>query len=109
MGLYFEGEEILEEEMLEKLLGIPEPEQALNVTYTCEPLEHSERLWLWTNIKTGKAVITGDEGNGWCIPLIIADSKEEAIAEYIRNPPKARYRNLFEALEAIIYQEGNEK
>lgn len=101
MGLYFPGKAIDEHEMLEKYLGIPFEEQELNVTYSCELLEPSERLWLWTNLKTGKTVITGDEGNGWCIPLIVADSREEAIRKYIENPPKARYHDLFEALEHL--------
>jgi len=105
MGLYFDGEEMLEEEMLENILGIPYEQQKLGITYSCEPLEHSERLWLWVNLKTGKAVITGDEGNGWCVPLIIAESKEEAIRQYLKNPPKARYRNLMDALERLAFMD----
>lgn len=103
MGLYFKGRPILEETMLSRLLGIPRRCQILGVTYTCEPFEPTERLWLWVNLETGKAVITGDEGNGWCIPLIVAGSKEEAVKKYIQNPPKARYRDIGEALEALLY------
>jgi len=111
MGLYFEGETILEEEMLEKILGIPQSQQippwkSKYPTYSVEPLEPSERLWIWVNLKTGKTVITGDEGNGWCIPLIIANSSEEAIRKYLKNPPKAKYKSLFEALESLRYDNG---
>ena len=104
MGLYFDGEPIPEEDMLFQYLGIPYEQQKLDVTYSCELLEPTERLWLWVNLKTGKSVITGDEGNGWCIPLITADSREEAIRKYIKNPPKARYGSLHEALEALLYE-----
>lgn len=103
MGLYFDGEPIMDEEMLFRYLGIPYEQQKLGVTYSCELLEPTERLWLWTNLKTGKAVVTGDEGNGWCIPLIVADSREEALRQYLRNPPKAKYKDLHEALEALLY------
>jgi len=106
LGLYFDGEPMLEEEMLEKILGIPQEEQIPTWrspygTYSVSPLEPSERLWIWTNVKTGKTVITGDEGNGWCVPLIIANSKEEAIRKYLKNPPKAKYRDLLEVLESL--------
>ncbi|OYT46570.1 hypothetical protein B6U84_00015 [Candidatus Bathyarchaeota archaeon ex4484_40] len=112
-GLYFDGEMMMEEEMLEKILGIPRERQIPTWrspygTYSVMPLEPSERLWIWTNVETGKTVITGDEGNGWCVPLIIADSKEEAIRKYIKNPPKAKFRDLFEALEVLVLElEGN--
>ena len=112
MGLYFDGEMMLEEEMLERILGIPESRQiptwlSPDGTFSVEPLEPSERLWIWTNVKTGRTVITGDEGNGWCIPLITADSKEEAIRKYIKNPPKAKFRDLFEALEFLRFERND--
>jgi len=106
MGLYFDGTPILEEEMLEHYLGIPREEQvpawkSPNGTFTVELLEPSERLWIWTNIRTGKTVITGDEGNGWCVPLIVADTRTEAIRKYLKNPPKARYPGLIDVLESL--------
>jgi hypothetical protein len=50
----------------------------------------------------GESVITGDEGNGWCIPLTIGNSIEEVLREYIKHPEKTkpRFANL---LEALIY------
>jgi len=108
-GLYFDGEMMLEEEMLERILGISRGKQiptwlSPDGTYSVELLEPTERLWIWTNTRTGKTVITGDEGNGWCVPLIVANSKEEAIRKYIKNPPKAKFRDFHEALEVLVLE-----
>ena len=103
MGLYFEGEPMTEHAMLVNVLRI-DPEEIgkpLNERpYTCENI--GDRLWLWVNKKTGKAVITGDEGNGWCIPLIIGNSIKEVLKEYRKHPEKTKpkFTNL---LEAIIH------
>jgi len=105
MGLYFEGKEMLEEEMLKKHLDITEEELLLPYKqrpYICKVLEPSERLWIWIHKKTGKAVITGDEGNGYCVPLIIADNEDEAIQEYIKKPPKARFTDFLDVLEQML-------
>ncbi len=69
--------------------------------YTCENI--GDRLWLWVNKKTGRAVITGDEGNGWCIPLIIRNSVEEVLEEYAKHPEKTKLKfpNLLEAFLAL--------
>jgi len=105
MGLYFEGKEKLDEEMLKEYLDVTEEELLLPYEqrpYICKPLEPSERLWMWIHKRTGKAVITGDEGNSWCIPLIIADNEDEAIQKYLKNPPKARFIDLFDVLEQML-------
>jgi len=104
MGLYFKGRSITEHKMLEKYLGIPMESQVRDVTYHVELLEPTERLWIWTNLETGKTVITGDEGNGWCIPLITADSRDEAVKKYVKNPPKAKFKDLFEAIEVLLHR-----
>ena len=102
MGLYFHGKPIQERFMLYKYLDLPYAMQIPGVTYSCELLDPDNRLWIWTNLSTGKTVITGDEGNGWCVPLIIANSREEAIQMYLENPPKAKFRNLLEALKHLF-------
>jgi len=106
MGLYFKGKPMTEDAMLVNILEIDSGELGKPFDerpYTCENIE--DRLWLWVNKKTGKAVIAGDEGNGWCIPLIVGNSVEEVFKEYIKHPEKTRskFADLLEALEAIIY------
>jgi len=101
VGLYFKGRAMLFENMLKRYLNIPCREQILGVTYSCELLEPTERLWITTNLENGKTVVFGDEGNNWCIPLIVASSREEAVKAYLKNPPKARFRSLAEVLEAL--------
>jgi hypothetical protein len=103
MGLYFKGRPITEHKMLEKYLGIPVKSQVRGATYSVQLLEPTERLWIWINLETGEAVIAGDEGNGWCIPLITASSGDEAVRKYIKNPPKAMFKNLAEAIEAFRF------
>jgi len=104
MGLYFKGKPMTEDAMLVNVLKI-NPEELGNSfnerPYTCENI--GDRLWLWVNKKTGRAVITGDEGNGWCIPLIIRNSVEEVLEEYAKHPEKTKlkFSNLLEAFLAL--------
>jgi len=105
MGLYFKGKESTEKEMLKKHLDITEEELLLPYKqrpYICKPLEPSERLWIWIHKKTGKAVITGDEGNGWCVVLIIANSEDEAIQQYIKSSPKTCFKDFLDVLEQML-------
>jgi len=105
MGLYFEGKEMLDEEMLKEYLDVTEEELRLPYEqrpYICKLLEPSERLWIWVHKKTRKTVITGDEGNGWCVPLIVADNEDEAIQKYLKNAPTACFIDLFDVLEQML-------
>jgi hypothetical protein len=66
MGLYFKGRAIQEETVLAHLLGRGvTPQRGIN--YTCKHVGH--RVWIWTNLQTGKEIVTGDKGNGWCVEL----------------------------------------
>jgi hypothetical protein len=70
MGLYFKGRVVSDESIL-KQLGLDDPigEYIGN------------RIWVWENPKTGETIITGDEGNSWCIILAQGCNKEEAMAK----------------------------
>lgn len=70
MGLYFEGRSVSDERIFRRLLT-DEPE-AMHI---------GNRIWILQNPKTGKTMITGDEGNGWCVKLTEGESKEEAMAK----------------------------
>jgi hypothetical protein len=70
MGLYFEGR-IVSDAKISKLLLTDDP-TAMHI---------GNRIWLFQNQKTGKTIITGDEGNGWCVKLTEGESEEEAIAK----------------------------
>jgi hypothetical protein len=99
MGLYLKGKPMTEDAMLVNILEIDpeELEKPFNERpYTCENIK--DRLWLWINKKTGKAVITGDEGNGWCIPLIVGNSAEEVIEICVKHSEKLKpkFANLLE-------------
>jgi len=72
-------------------IDLEELEKPLNERpYICENI--GDRVWLWINKKTGKAVISGDEGNGWCIPLIVGNSVEEVFEECIKHSEKIKPR-----------------
>jgi len=70
MGLYFNGR-IVSDESIIKRIGMDEPKGR----------HIGNRIWVWENPKTGKTIITGDEGNSWCVKLSEGDSKEEAMAK----------------------------
>ena len=70
MGLYFNGR-IVSDESIIKRLCMDEPKGG----------HIGNRIWAWENPKTGKTIITGDEGNNWCVKLSEGDSKEEAMAK----------------------------
>ena len=104
MGLYFKGKPMTEDAMLVNVLELnpEELEKPFNERpYICENI--GDRLWLWLNKKTGRAVITGDEGNGWCIPLFIGNSVEEVLEECAKHPEKTKlkFSNLLEAFLAL--------
>jgi len=68
MGFYFKGR-IVTDENIAKRLRIDELKG-----------EHiGNRIWVWENQKTGKTIITGDEGNSCYVILVESKSKENAI------------------------------
>lgn len=70
MGFYFKGR-IVSDENIAKQLCTDEPKG-----------EHiGDRIWVWTNQKTGMTIIIGDEGNSWNVILAESESKEEAMAK----------------------------
>ena len=68
MGFYFKGRIVSDENVVKKLFT-DEPR--------CENI--GDRIWVWTNQKTGVTIITGDEGNSWCVVLAKSESAEEAM------------------------------
>jgi hypothetical protein len=70
MGLYFEGRIVSDARIL-KFLLTDEPKTS----------HIGNQIWVLQNQKTGKTIITGDEGNGWCVKLTEGGSKEEAMAK----------------------------
>jgi hypothetical protein len=70
MGLYFEGR-IVPDAIIFKRLLMDKP-KAMYI---------GNRIWMLQNQKTGKTIITGDEGNGWFVKLTEGESKEEAMAK----------------------------
>jgi hypothetical protein len=68
MGIYFEGR-IISDEKISELLLMDEPK--------AQRIGH--RIWIIQNDKTGKTIITGDEGNSWCVKLAEGRNEEEAI------------------------------
>lgn len=69
MGMYFKGRVTSEEQIFKRLTG------KLRATHI------GNRIWVYESQKTGKTIITGDEGNGWCVKLTEAVSKEEAMVK----------------------------
>ena len=70
MGLYFKGWNVSDESVV-KRLGNRE----------LEAVHIGNRIWILENQKTGKTIITGDEGNGWSVILAQGSNKEEAMAK----------------------------
>ena len=70
MGLYFEGKSVSDERIFKRLLT-DEP-KAMHI---------GNRIWILQNLKTGKTIIIGDEGNGWCVKLTEGENKERAMAK----------------------------
>ena len=68
MGLYFRGR-IISDQNVDKRLAMDE----------LKGVDIGKRIWVWTNEKTGETIITGDEGNGYCVILTKSKNKEEAI------------------------------
>jgi len=113
MGLYFAGRTIQDETVLKHLLGkgiypISIWQDKDNANYKCENFGY--RIFLWTNLKTGYTIATGDEGNGWAIELA-KGTREEVLAKILNLNPskrfpelkiKPRHRNFMDALEEVI-------
>lgn len=69
MSLYFKGRIVPYERIVKQLM-------------TVEPKgKHvGNRIWLWENPETKKALIAGDEGNDWYVIIAHGRNKEEAMA-----------------------------
>jgi hypothetical protein len=110
MGLYFAGRTIQDETVLKHLLGKGIPPISIwdnkdNGNYNCEIF--GNRIWLWTNLKTGYTIATGDEGNGWAIELT-KGTREEVLAKIQNLNPsrrtqeiRPRYSNFLERIESL--------
>ena len=89
MGFYFKGE-IVSDENVVKRLNTDDPKG-----------EHiGNRIWIWENRKSGETIITGDEGNGWCVILASSENKEEAIAKL--EIKQAKKENFAEWVQQIL-------
>jgi len=94
VALYFKGRVVSDERIVEQL-GTDDPK-----------VEHiGNRVWVWENMKTGKTLITGDEGNGWCVILAKCDSKKEAIAKL--NAKRQKNEVFNELVQKIIKEYPN--
>jgi hypothetical protein len=70
MGLYFKGRIVSTETIAKKL-----QEEKLKGEHL------GNRIWLWSNQKTGEAIITGDEGNSWHVIIVRSKNREEVLAK----------------------------
>jgi hypothetical protein len=68
MGLYFQGRETTDEAVVKQLSA---------QDYTCKHI--GNRVWVWQDTGNGKTIITGDEGNGYCVKLAEGTTEEEAM------------------------------
>lgn len=88
MGLFFKGREILQETVIKHLFDGEFPYDTS--MFEIENLEG--RVWVWTNLRTGKVIITGDEGNSWQVELAIGINRQDALKKYLRR--KERWTGL---------------
>jgi len=84
MGLYFQGRETTDEAVTKQLS---------TQDYTCKHI--GNRIWIWNNPKTGKTIVTGDEGNGYCVKLAEGTTEEEAMQKL---EDKKRSKHVFTEL-----------
>lgn len=70
MGLYFRGRIVSDQNIAKRL-----------VMDELKGVHIGKRIWVWASEKTGETIITGDEGNGYCVVLTRSKNKEEAIAK----------------------------
>jgi hypothetical protein len=94
MGLYFQGRETTDEAMVEQLS---------TKDYICKHI--GNRIWIWHNPKTGKTIITGDEGNGYCVTLTEGTAEEEAMQKL---EDKKRLKQVFTELFETALAENPE-
>jgi hypothetical protein len=74
MGAYFKGRIISNESIVQRLsTNSPQAEHV------------GSRIWVWKNPKTGRTIITGDEGNGWSVILAEGNDEEETMAKFKAN------------------------
>lgn len=94
MGLYFQGRETTDEAVVEQLS---------TKDYICKHI--GNRIWIWHNPKTGKTIITGDEGNGYCVTLTEGTAEEEAMQKL---EDKKRLKQVFTELFETALAENPE-
>jgi hypothetical protein len=94
MGLYFQGRETTDEAVVKQLS---------TTNHTCKHI--GNRIWIWHNPKTGKTIITGDEGNGYCVKLAEGSTEEEAMRKL---EDKKRLKQVFNELFESILAENPE-
>lgn len=98
MGLYFPGRVVLEDTVLRRLFD-RKPYTREDYSVSC--IDGGNRLWMWTNLQTARTIITGDEGNGWCVPLIDKPTPQEAVEELRIRRINARFRGIGDVLQAF--------
>jgi len=69
MGLFFKGQIVTDDTVLRRL-GVKQKNQ-----YEVQHI--GNRIWRWMNVKTKKVILTGDEGNGFCVILSEQDGGDD--------------------------------